>query len=64
MVAEVEQPDCSYKMVDIPAPKECFFCDSCGDCLRCDHDLGTCWDGKEGRWVIYLNDPLNPHYYD
>lgn len=63
MIAEVEQPDGTYKKVDMPAPSGCFFCDTCGDCLRCDHrDLGLCWDGGEGRWVIYLNDELNPNF--
>ena len=63
MIAEVEQPDGSYKSVDMSMPNDCFYCDSCGDCLRCYHeDLGLCWNGNAGRWVIYLNDPLNPNY--
>jgi hypothetical protein len=62
MIAEVEQLDHTYKIMDINPPEECFYCDTCGDCLRCQpHDEET-WCRTGGRWVIYLEDPLHPDY--
>ena len=60
MQALVEQPDHTYKTEELPIPEGCFYCDHCGDCLRCSHD-DFCWDGELPMWVIYLNDKLNPH---
>jgi hypothetical protein len=61
MIAEVEQPDGSYKMIEMGAPKcRAAFCDHCGDCLGCMQHDEFCWDGNLPRWVIYLDDPLNP----
>lgn len=62
MFAEVEQPDHSYKLVEMEPPSECFYCDTCGDCLRCGPHEPASWCPLGGRWVVYLDDELNPHY--
>jgi hypothetical protein len=61
MIAEVEQLDYSYKRVEMEPPTGCFYCDHCGDCLRCDHWEGFCYNGALPMWVIYLGDELNPN---
>ena len=62
MLAEVEQLDGSYKSIDLPKPNDCFYCDTCGDCLRCQPHDDEEWCITGGRWVVYINDPLNPNY--
>lgn len=63
MIAEVEQPDGSYELLEMGDPV-CGedFCDGCGDCLVCfpHHGAEWCGDG-DSRWVIYLDDEKNPH---
>lgn len=60
MFADVEQKDGSYKLMDIPEPEGCFYCDTCGDCLHCeDHDSEP-WCPTGGRWVVYLGDERHP----
>jgi len=62
MWAEVEQTDGTYKNTDLPEPAGCFFCDTCGDCLRCQPHDEEVYCRTGGRWVVYLNDPLNPQF--
>lgn len=54
MKAEVEQPDGSYKTMELQEPKDCFFCDTCGDCLKCSPHDEENWCKTGGRWVVYL----------
>jgi Fe2+ or Zn2+ uptake regulation protein len=62
MVAEVEQLDGSYKTMELIEPTHCFYCDTCGDCLKCQYHDEEDWCNTGGRWVVYLNDPLNPNF--
>ncbi len=63
MIAEVEQPDRSYKNVEMGVPPCGTFCDHCGDCIGCSQHDDECYDGSGwARWVIYLFDEKNPHF--
>jgi hypothetical protein len=61
VIAEVEQPDRTYELVEMGPVKCGTFCDTCGDCLHCyPHDEES-WCATGGRWVIYMDDDLNPN---
>lgn len=60
MMAEVEKPDGSYVTMDIPEPIDCFYCGTCGDCLKCDPHDEESWCRTGGRFVVYKEDELNP----
>jgi hypothetical protein len=60
MIAEVEQPDGSYKLMELEPPSGCFYCDTCGDCLVCQAHDPEDWCPTGSRWVVYLNDSMNP----
>ena len=55
MIADVEQPDGSYRKVEMGIPV-CGedFCDVCGDCLAC-YSV-ECGTDHYPHWVIYLCD--------
>lgn len=63
MIAKVEQPNQTYKDVEMGEPR-CGedFCDHCGDCLGCSQHDAECYDGHYPMWVIYLDNKKNPHY--
>jgi hypothetical protein len=61
MIAEVEKPNGTYEERDMGEPKCGTFCDHCGDCIGCSQHDDFCYDGDLPRWVIYLDDPLNPY---
>ena len=62
MIAEVEQMDGTYQLVEMGDPV-CGedFCDYCGDCLACKGHDSQDWCPGGDRWVIYLDNPKNPH---